>query len=134
MIFEFVADSGKNVMKEWAEQKTHRLSARDKGALEQRLSLLAGIDRDLAIGTSLLNGPLRKAGNLYKLKAHGDKAMRPHLCTGPRDHQAEYTLLAGAVKVGFHELYPEDVESKAKERRTLLEKKTDEHREEHKPY
>ena len=53
---------------------------------------------DAPTNGDLIAGPLKGGGNLYKLKAKGDCQLRPHLCTGPKNHGDEYTLLCGAVE------------------------------------
>jgi hypothetical protein len=116
-IWDYVSTGGRNEIESWVAP----LSKRDQGALVQRLIQLRQSDRQTALDSRLIAGPLRGQGNLYKLKARGDCQLRPHLCTGPRRHESEYTMLAGAVEKGG-KLIPEDVDVRAVKRRSELER------------
>lgn len=118
-IWDYVGRTGRNIIEEWAKP----LSCRDQGALLQRLILLRQRDRQVALDTHLIAGPLRGQGNLYKLKAKGDCQLRPHLCTGPLYHEAEYTLLAGAVEIGNKLDPPNVVERAINHREELRDRK-----------
>ncbi len=115
-IWDYVGPTGRNEIESWTEP----LSKRDQGALLQRLIQLRQSDRKAALETHLIAGPLRGQGNLYKLRARGDCQLRPHLCTGPVWHDAEYTLLAGAVEKDG-KLRPASVDVEAVQRRKELE-------------
>jgi hypothetical protein len=103
------------VIEEWAGP----LSRRDRAALIQRLIQLMQMDRQVALDVHLIAGPLRGGGNLYKLKAKGDCQLRPHLCTGPKNHADEYTLLCGAVEKDG-KLEPRNVQDRAVHNRGQL--------------
>lgn len=66
--------------------------------LNQKLARFQQIDFELAIGTKLLAGPIYQ--HIYKLVIHGDVMLRPMLCRGPIEPEAEYTLLVGAIERG----------------------------------
>lgn len=100
----------------WA--KAEKLSTKDRAKLNQRLDRLAQVEFEQAISTKLLNGPLRK--EIYKVKAHGQIMMRPLLCRGPFQKEAEYTLLVGAIEKNW-KLEPSTCLGDAEDnRRTLL--------------
>jgi hypothetical protein len=56
------------------------------------------MDFALAWGTKLLQGPIYKS--IYKLRIKQTVQLRPLLCRGPFDNDAEYTLLEGAKEIG----------------------------------
>jgi len=66
------------------------------GKLNQKLDMLAIVGPSLP--PKLLAGPIHK--HIYKLIIHGDRMLRPMLCKGPVDMEAEYTLLLGAIEIG----------------------------------
>ncbi len=115
-IWDFVGGTKRDVIEEWARKK---LSARDRGALLQRLIQLRQRERQAALESNLIAGPLRGRGNLYKLRAKGDRQLRPHLCTGPLYHSAEYTLLCGAEEKDDR-LIPPDAADRAERHRDEL--------------
>jgi hypothetical protein len=51
------------------------------------------------LGPKLLAGPIKKTGHIYKLIIHADVMLRPMLCKGPFDVEAEFTLLVGAKEI-----------------------------------
>jgi len=80
------------------------------------------VDFEQAKSTKLLNGPLRK--EIYKVKVHGQVMMRPLLCRGPFEKEAEYTLLLGAIEKNW-KLEPSTcLEDADKNRTTLVADKT----------
>ena len=93
-IWDFLSQRGENLILRWADDE--RLGKADRARLNQKIDRLAQVDFDLAIGTKLLNGPLRK--EIYKLIAHRQVMMRPLLCRGPFQKEMEYTLLLGAIE------------------------------------
>ena len=115
-IWDFLGGTKRNVIEEWAKKE---LSSRDRGALLQRLIQLRQRDRQAALDSNLLAGPLRGRGNLYKLRAKGDCQMRPHLCSGPLSVGGEYTLLCGAKEKDY-KLIPPDAADRAERHRDGL--------------
>jgi hypothetical protein len=95
-LWDFLSVRAENVILRWV--KDARLTTRDRAALNQKLDRLRQMDFDLAIGTKLLAGPIEKQRHIYKLVIHGDVMLRPLLCRGPIDPEAEYTLLLGAIE------------------------------------
>ena len=95
-LWDFCSLAGRNLLRDWAEGEN--LSARDRAVLDQKLDRLSQIDFGLARGTNLLHGPVNKKLHIYKIRAMGDKAMRPLLCRGPLAVEEEYTLLEGALE------------------------------------
>jgi hypothetical protein len=114
-LFDFSTPRQESIISNWA--KAEKLSKTDRAKLNQRLDRLKQIDFDLAIGSRLLNGPLKK--EIYKLIAHGQVMMRPMLCRGPFDKDKEYTLLVGAIERNF-KLEPSTCLSEAATNREIL--------------
>jgi len=119
-LWDFVSPRGENVISRWA--KDEKLSTKDRAKLNQRLDRLVQVDFEQAKSTKLLNGPLRK--EIYKVKVHGQVMMRPLLCRGPFEKEAEYTLLLGAIEKNW-KLEPSTcLEDADKNRTTLVADKT----------
>jgi hypothetical protein len=93
-LYDFVNARNESVIREWIAEE--RLSKTHVGKLNQKLDMLA-IAGPL-LPPKLLAGPIHK--HIYKLIIHGDRMLRPMLCKGPVDMEAEYTLLLGAIEVG----------------------------------
>ncbi len=93
-LWDFLNKRGESVIHEWV--KDERLTKRDRAILNQKFDRLRQMDYQSAIGTKLLAGPIYK--HVYKLVIHGDIMLRPMLCRGPIDNDAEYTLLLGAIE------------------------------------
>jgi hypothetical protein len=103
-----------NLILRWVRDE--RLTTRDRAMLNQKLDRLRQLDYDLAIGTKLLAGPIYK--HIYKLIIHGDVMLRPLLCRGPIDSEAEYTLLLGAIEKGGK--LPKGAPQQAEENRLVV--------------
>ena len=112
-LFDYVTDRGRNDILEW----TARLQKPDRAKLEQKLARLVQISHDLAKNTHLLAGPVHES--IWKLRVNASIMLRPHLCKGPVDNHAEYTLLIGAVEVG--DRLPKDIGKEAMVRRGRVE-------------
>ena len=110
-LWDFPSPRRENLILRWV--KNDRLTVRDRAALNQKLDRLAQMTFQDAIETKLLAGPIYK--HVYKLTIHGDVMLRPMLCRGPLDNEAEYTLLLGAVEVGGK--LPAGAKEKAEENR-----------------
>jgi hypothetical protein len=93
-IWDFVSPRGENEIARWAGDQ--KLTNGDRAKLDQKMDRLAQVDFQLAVGTKLLNGPIRK--EIYKVKVHGQVMMRPLLCRGPVSKETEYTILKGAIE------------------------------------
>ena len=119
-LWDSVSSNGRNRIQVWA-RKTAHLSAKDRAALNHRFYMLEQLDYDLAVGTKVLNGPLRGSKGIYKLKAFADHAMRPMLCRGPVDAATEYTILEGATEPNFGILVPPDAEARAAKTKDYIE-------------
>jgi hypothetical protein len=115
-LWDFVSARGENVMLRWAEDG--KLSKADRARLDQKLDRLAQTEFALAIGTKLLNGPIRK--EIYKLIVHGQVMMRPLLCRGPFQKEMEYTLLIGAIERNWKLRPLTCLEEAAKNRETVI--------------
>jgi hypothetical protein len=85
--------------------------------LNQKFRRLAQVEYQLAIETKLLSGPIYK--NIYKLVIHGQVMMRPMLCRGPRENEAEYTILLGTTERDWK--LPKGAMEQADQRRTIIE-------------
>lgn len=110
-LWDFI-NGKRNEFREWACE----LSVTDRAALNQKLDMLERLDFEQAISLKLLAGPIQHSGHILKLRAHGDKALRPLLCRGPHVPLREYTLLHGAEERD-NRLHPQDVVNKAIENR-----------------
>jgi hypothetical protein len=114
-LWDFLSPRGENVILSWV--KDEKLTMRDRAALNQKLDRLSQIPFDLAIETKLLAGPIHK--HIYKLVIHSDVMLRPMLCRGPIDNLGEYTLLLGAIEVGW-KLPAGSKEKAADNRKTVI--------------
>lgn len=91
MLYDYVSPSGVNEIEKWMAS----LQSRQLAKLEEQLDKLE------SLGVSELpNFPIPIERGIYKLKVHGNVQLRPHLCRGPVDNDAEFTLLVGAREVG----------------------------------
>ena len=115
-LWDFLSARGENVILRWV--KDARLTPRDRAALNQKLDRLRQMDFGLAIGTKLLAGPIEKQPHIYKLVIHGDVMLRPLLCRGPMNPEAEYTLLLGAIEQGGR--LPKDAPQQAEANRLTV--------------
>ena len=94
-LFDFTSERNESILKEWVERE--RLSRRDIGQLNQKLDMLAVAGPSLP--PKVLAGPIYK--HIYKLIIHGERMLRPFLCKGPFNMNAEYTLLLGAIEADW---------------------------------
>src|SRR5688572_20208291 len=100
-IFEFLNERGHSVIGEWLDAE--RITKRDRTLLIQKMDMLAMHGSEL---TGLVAGPIASKRNpkvqshVYKLVIHGDRMLRPMLCKGPLENDAEFTMLLGAIETG----------------------------------
>jgi len=113
-LWDFLGTDGENTIQRWAGKE--RLTSRDRGKLEAKLSFLTGLDFPTAWQTKLLDGPIHKYRHIYKLVVHGAVMLRPMLCKGPINNDTEYTILQGAKEVGGR-LQPENAPERAERNR-----------------
>jgi hypothetical protein len=113
-LWDFKSPRGENLIVRWAIK--NKLGKLDRAKLNQRFDRLKQVDFDLALKTSLLNGPVVK--DVYKMKANGQVMMRPLLCRGPFVDE-EYTLLIGAIEKDW-ELDPSTALTDAQSNRNEL--------------
>lgn len=111
-IYEWIDRRGCGVVSDWPLQEEQQAK------LEERLAKLRMAEVDdrtgkVTLPQSLLAGPMRL---IYELKIHGRVALRPHLCLGPIDRKAEWTILVAAIERG-NKLDPANAEEIAEERR-----------------
>ena len=115
-IYEAAENNGARVISDWEYYKTH------EAKIDQKLHMLqaAEVDpktRKAVLPQDLLAGPgVYGQKWIYKLKIKGDVALRPMVCLGPRDHDAEWTVLFRAVEKG-NKLVPDDAADRAEQRR-----------------
>ena len=120
-LWDFCSDSGRNEIQDWARKL--RLTARERGQLNQKLHALTRIGFDLAHET-FLAGPIHskseKFEHIYKLRIFSDRPLRPMLCRGPVRTIDEMTLLCGAIETD-HGFQPVGAPALAVERRARVE-------------
>ena len=89
-LFDYVTDKGTNDFKIWTEklQKTQRAK------LNSRLDMLENKGSDLF--PQILTGT--DTAGIQKLRVRGKIELRPMVCTGPINHEKEFTLLVGAIE------------------------------------
>ena len=113
IIYEFLDNRGEGVIKTWLEHE--RIQKPARALLEQKLRLLATVGRDLPPGLLAHLG-----GAIYKLKVRAQGVqLRPMVCEGPINNDAEFTLLIGAVERGGR-LEPRDGQERAEENRQTI--------------
>ena len=78
---------------------------------------MSEISFELAKETHLLAGPV--FASIWKLRVNASVMLRPHLCKGPINKNAEYTLLIGAVETG--DRLPHGIEKNALSRQQEIE-------------
>lgn len=89
-IYDYRDQRGKDIIDDWMQG----LQKKDRARLQAKIDLLHNNGPDLPTGL-LSDTPSR---NIKKIRVKGDVALRPLLCRGPVDMDAEYTLLYGATE------------------------------------
>lgn len=108
-LFDYMRPDGVNDFLEWAQG----LSKRQRARLDQKADMLERVGMGLLPET--LTGS-EEAGVL-KMRLLVDKVqLRPLLCRGPADPNAEFTFLCGAFEVG-DKIVPRGQEALAGKRR-----------------
>ena len=92
-VYDFTDLDRQSVIAKWSQE----LTPRSRGQLDSKLHMLATNGMDLP--SKLLAGPIKKTGHIYKLIIHADVMLRPMLCRGPFEMEAEFTLLVGAKEI-----------------------------------
>ncbi|MCP3963578.1 MAG: hypothetical protein GY719_37555 [bacterium] len=82
--YEYVGPRNRREMTDWP-----KLSPRDRRGLNFQLDILRQVDRRQALRRVVFKV---KGSGLYKIKAKGDKQLRPRLCFGPLDSDDEETV------------------------------------------
>lgn len=117
--YHYLDDKGADVISGWIEG----LQVRDKAILKQKTDHLQRIGPDEGVKLKLLAGPLRDGRRritpIYKLHAKGSVQLRPMLCKGPVDNDAEFTILKEATEKNSRLIPPTAVEI-AQERREII--------------
>ncbi|HEX6904569.1 MAG TPA: hypothetical protein VF789_32975 [Thermoanaerobaculia bacterium] len=90
---------------------------RQRTALKVRLIMLAGVDRNQAVGSLIFK---TKTEGIYYAKMRGNVALRPRLCLGPTKPDEEVTFLERATEVNF-KVVPKDACERARARMKKLE-------------
>jgi len=107
-------DSKGNVMDLWATQMS--MQKKDRGRLDVKIALLERTEDNL-LPKLLHRAP--RCRHIMHLVVNGKVALRPMLCSGPFDHQKEFTFLFGATKRD-RKLVPRDAPERAEENRNDL--------------
>ncbi len=90
-LWDFLDRRGQNIIAGW----TRTRSTIDRARVNAKLDMLVRTTFENAIKSKLLHGPVMKQKHIYKLRVHGQTAMRPLLCRGPISNLTEYSLLFG---------------------------------------
>ena len=109
-LFDYVNHKGENEFKKWTEGLEPTLRAK----LNQKLDMLKLQGEDLLPVTLTDSG----VPGILKIRVQGGVKLRPLLCRGPRNIDAEFTLLMGAKEVGSKwdpTLAPEKAQQKKQE-------------------
>ena len=107
-LFDYVDPAGRDGFRQWSE----RQEKRQLGQLNLKLDMLQQYGDD--VGSNVL---MRMSATIFKLKAKTKQVqLRPMICKGPINDDAEFTLLIGAVEVQW-QLQPADAVERAEERR-----------------
>jgi hypothetical protein len=107
-LFDYRDHRGRNDIKEW----TLGHEKRQRGQLNAKLDQLQRHGEDL--GSKIL---LRMSATVLKLKARTNSVeLRPMICAGPIEDDAEFTILIGAKEVQWV-LQPVDAVQRAEARR-----------------
>ena len=115
-LYEFLDTRGRGVIEVWLEEA--RIQKKARILLQQKLDILAMAEPELP--AQLLAGPFE--GHLYKLRINAPGVqLRPILCRGPIEPNAEYTLLVGAVERGNRWSPPNAPERAMANRQTILD-------------
>jgi hypothetical protein len=93
-LYDYVDAQGFNDFAAWSRG----LQKPELAKLNRRLKLLE--DNGPALAPQILAGPIKGYPHIYKLRMNGRIAVRPLLCKGPVNNDAEFTLLKGALEVG----------------------------------
>lgn len=110
-LFDHVLPNGHNDFQEW----TSRLQIKERAKLNEK------IDKLLMEGEALRPVLLSDCGEsgIYKLRIQGGVKLRPRLCRGPIQVDAEYTFLAGAKEVQSKDV-PSNANQLAKDRKVAI--------------
>lgn len=99
------------VITDWSREK------RQRRGLKARLVMLAQVDRDQAVGSLIFK---TETEGIYYAKIRGNVALRPRLCLGPKDPDAEVTFLQRATEINF-KITPADADARASARMREVE-------------
>lgn len=92
LLYDYMNEHGLNEIKVWIND----LQKKELAKLNSKLDMLH-MHGDELIPSTL--SPTREPG-ILKMRVHGSVQLRPLLCRGPINADAEYTLLLGAKEVG----------------------------------
>lgn len=107
-LFDYIDAHGANTVAAWVSN----LQKKELAKLNEKLDKL--YLHGAALRPQILSDS--SVRSVLKLRVHGGVQLRPLLCRGPINMDAEFTLLVGATEVGG-KLRPKGVEMDAKERR-----------------
>lgn len=111
-LFDYLRSDGANDIAEW----TRRQQKSQITKLNAKLDMLERYGPELPPGLLADLG-----GGIHKLKVRGNVQLRPHVCSGPLDEHAEFTLLVGAIEKDL-KLDPKDAKQIAQTRRTEIQR------------
>jgi hypothetical protein len=117
-LYEWVDHRGRGILTDWKRiQKIQRWKVDQKLLMLRKADVTPG---QSSLPPGLLAGPgIGGFASIYKLKIKGNVALRPMLCLGPLDRDAEWTFLAQAVERD-DVLDPADAAAIAEDRRQQI--------------
>jgi hypothetical protein len=111
-LYDFCNQGGDNIIAKWASKEG--LTKRDRALLDVKFDSL--VIHGVGLIPKLLAAVEHQPG-IFKLRVQTTRALRPMLCKGPFNMEAEFTILLGSIEENF-KLRPPS--SKATENRDAL--------------
>lgn len=109
-IYDYLGPQGVNEFYTWCGS----LQKAELAKINYRIDMLEQHGPGLA--PKILSGPIRGQRHIYKLVINGRIALRPLLCRGPVRPNEEFTMLMGALEVGW-KWEPRDAPARSEKRR-----------------
>jgi hypothetical protein len=114
---EYAQENGRRIIIERVITDWPPGERRQRVALKVRLTMLAKVDRNQAVGSLIFK---TSTEGIYYAKIRGNVALRPRLCLGPKKANEEVTFLQRATEVNF-KILPKDACERARVRMKEVE-------------